>query len=63
MDKLLQNRQHERIVRAAGQEYPISLENVHMEALENAEEQSKEPDETRTAGMGGMAQCVHTRLR
>ena len=33
-------------MRTTGQQHTLSSENVYLEALENAEEQGREPDET-----------------
>ena len=50
-------------MQTVGWEHQIPSEDVYLEALEDTAEQSEEPDETRAACMGRMAQCIHTRLR
>jgi hypothetical protein len=42
MDKLFQNREHERLMQTAGQAYPLPFAYVHLEALENTPKQGKE---------------------
>ena len=55
LDKLFQNRKHERAVRKNGRTDTIPSTHVHMETLENAKEQRKD------VGKAGLKQTVSTR--
>ena len=51
MDKLFQNRKHEKAVRKNGRTDSVSTAHVHMETLENAKEQGKESYQTQMRHM------------
>ncbi len=53
MDKLFQNRKHEKAVRKNGRTDSVSTAHVHMETLENAKEQGKESYQTWSAAKCG----------
>ena len=54
MDKLFQNREHEGIMWASGQQHTLPSAYVHLETLENTAEQGKEPDEAGCTPLGGI---------
>ena len=58
MDKLFQNREHERAVQESWREHKVPTADVHLEALENTEEQSKAPDADGCTSLGGVQDCV-----
>ena len=58
MDKLFQNREHERTVCAAGQQHQIPSEDVYLETLEDASEQSQAPDDAGCTPLGGVQNRV-----